>query len=394
MVCISMLILNKPLPAATNTQIYTSVTTARRMVVNQNIQQARQKAEEDALGIALQNAFSTLVPNQILASKLDFFFDVIVPAAKDYIITYKVLGGMENKGYYLVGVESKVDLALLEKTLTDARILNVNKNKPVVLLFISEKIPSDSTPRYWWGGNPESYYSLAEQTIVDRMTKERFMLVGNSAARPDPTFYHIKFKSIDDAKAAIELGRLMKADMIVFGRVRAQESLNRMGLQKSFNADIQLDGYNLETGKKAVTSSIEAVVKSYNNQEGIINAISKAAALSADDLIKKLDTFWIENLRKEHFFQVKISGEKFLPRYLALTRRFKQMPGIENMQPKEMGSNYGVIDMSYKGKASQFANALMLKTFDNFGFEFLEISDDLVSIELREKEPTAPAPDN
>jgi hypothetical protein len=257
-------------------------------------------------------------------------------------------------------------------------------------LLISEKIPSESTPRYWWGEDPESYYSLAEQIIADRMTKERFMLVGNSAVRPDPSFYNIKFESIDDIKAAIELGRLMKADMIVFGRVRARESFNRMGLEKSFNADIYLEGYNLETGKKAVTTSIEAVVKSYNHQEGIINAISKAAALSAEDLIKKLDAFWIENLRKEHFFQVKIRGEKFLPRYLALTRRFKQMPGIENMQPKEMGSNYGIIDMYFKGTASQFANGLMLKTFDNFGFEFLEVSDDLVFIELREKEPTGP----
>ncbi|MFH2059972.1 MAG: hypothetical protein ABIJ59_13840 [Pseudomonadota bacterium] len=371
--------------AKKNEGIYTSVTTGRRMVVDHNIQEAQKNAETDALEIALQNAFSTLVPNQVLAANLEFFYDRILSRTKDYIITYKVLGNIENKGHYLVGVESKVDLNLLEKTLIDARILNANKDRPVILFFIVEQKPFDLNPKYWWGDNIEPYHSLAEKMLADQMTKEGFMIIGNSVLRPDPSFYNIVFQSISDTAAAIDLGRQMKADMIVFGNVVSKEAINRMGEERTFNAIIHLDGYNLETGEKVVNSQIEAVVKSETNKEGNTNAIAKAAALSARDLIDKIDAYWAENLRKEHSFEVKIEGDNFHPRYLALTRRFKQMPGIENMQPKEMGSSYGIIDMFYKGKASQFANALMLKTFDDFGFEFLEVSDHLVSIRLIEK---------
>ncbi len=371
--------------------VYTSVTTAKRRVINHNIQNARQKAETDALGIALQNAFSILLPNQVIASNLDFFYDKILPKTKDYIITYKVLGGIEHKGYYLVGVESKVDVKLLEKKLTDARIMNANKDRPVVMFFISEKTPADFEPKIWWQKSEQPYYSLAEQMIADQMTKEQFMVIGNTTQRPDPSFYNIVFQSALDTKSAIDLGQQMKADMIVFGTTIAKEAINRMGEEKTYNAAIHLDVYNLETGDRVLNSQVQAVVSSYVEEQGSQGAIEKAAVLSARDLIDKIDAYWIENLRKEHSFKVKIEGEKFHPRYMALTQRFKQMPGIENMQPKEIGSNHGVIDMFYKGNASKFANALMLKTFDDFGFEFLEVSDELVSIRLIEKaQPIVP----
>lgn len=372
--------------AGIQADVYTSVTTGKRMVVNHNIQDARQKAEKDALGTALQNAFSTLLPSQVLASNLDFFYDKILPKVKDYIITYKVLGGIENKGYYLVGVESKVDIRLLEKTLTDARIFNANKDKPVVMFFISEELPVDVEPKIWWIDQDKPYYSFTEEIIANQMTQEQFMVIGNGDQRPDPAFYNIIFRSLSDAQAAIELGRQMKVDMIIFGRAASKESMNRMGEEKAFHASVQVDGFNIETGKKVLSSQVEATVTSLFDNQGAQDAITKAANISAKDLIDKIDAYWVENLRKEHSFMVRIEGEKFHPRYLALTRRFKQMPGIENMQPKEIGSRHGVLEMFYKGSPSKFANALMLKTFDDFGFEFVEVTDEQVLIQLIEKE--------
>ena len=80
-----------------------------------------------------------------------------------------------------------------------------------------------------------------------------------------------------------------------------------------------------------------------------------------------------------------IKGKNFLPRFIALKQEFQQMSEIENMQPKEMGSNYAVMQISYKGNSSQFADAVMLKTFDSFGLEFLDITDTEVTIKFIEK---------
>jgi hypothetical protein len=384
----------EPSFAAKRPEVLTGVTTGKRMIINHNIQQAKQKAVSDALKVAVENAFATLVSRQVFASKLDFFYDQVLSNTSDYIITYRVLGGIENKGYYLVGVESKVDLALLEKILTDARILNANQDKPSILFFIVEKTPLDLLPRFWWGKNPIPYQSFAEQIIINKMIQDRFIITGNGMERPDPSFYDITFNSIYDIAAAKKLGREMKADMIVFGKAVSSEAINRMGEEKTFNARINLEGYNLETGEKVVTSQTQAVAKSDTDQEGNIKAIVKAATLSARDLSEKINAYWAQNLRKEHAFDVKLEGDNFLPRFIALKQRFKQMPGIENMQPKEMGSNYAVLEVFYKGKSSQFADAVMLKTFDSFGLEILSVTDDLVTIKFIEKEEAPSLPDD
>ena len=62
------------------------------------------------------------------------------------------------------------------------------------------------------------------------------------------------------------------------------------------------------------------------------------------------------------------------------------MSGIENMQPKEVGSTHAVLEVFYKGKSFQFADAIMLKTFDSFGLEISDVTDRLVVIRFIEKE--------
>ena len=382
---ISIIFISEPSFAAEDSSILMGVTTGKGRITSQNLQQAKQNAVYEALKVAVQNAFAKIVSKQVFASNLDFFYSQVLPHASDYIITYQVLGGIENKGYYLVGVESKVDIHKLEKTLTDARILNANKDKPVILFFIVEKTPSDLLPKYWWGKNPIPYQPLAETIIIEQLIQDRFIITGNDSVRPDPSFYNITFNSIYDVAAAKGLGKKMDADMIVFGKAVSEEAINRMGEEKTFNSQIDLEGYNLETGEKVVTSQVQAVVKSDMENEGNIQALIKAASLSAQDLSKQLNEYWTGYLRKEHAFDVTIKGKNFLPRFIALKQQFKQMSGIENMQPKELGTDYAVMEIFYKGKSSQFADAVMLKTFDSFGLEFSDITDTLVTIKFIEK---------
>ena len=374
-----MIFMFEPSFAARNSDLFITVTTGSKKIINHNIQLAKQTAVSDALDIAVQNAFISLVSRQVMASNLDFFYDQILSNTSDYIITYRVLGGIENKAHYLVSVETKIDLVRLEQTLTDARILHTG-DKPVILFFIVEKLPSELLSQYWWGNNPIPYQSLAEKIIINKMIQEQFIITGKSDNRPDPSFYNITFTSIYDVEAAKNLGREMKADMIIFGKAGSSEAINRMGEEKTFNADITLTGYYLATGEKVVESKIEAAAKSDTAAEGSILALSRAANLSAIDLTEKINTFWMQNLRKEQAFDVKIEGENFLTRFIALKQKFKQMPGIENMQPLEMGSDYAILQIFYKGQSSQFADMLMLKTFDSFGLEISDVNDDFMNI--------------
>jgi len=375
-----------PVFSAKNSDVMINVTTGNRKIINHNTQQAKQAAVADALKISVQEAVISLVSRETLASNLDFLYDRILSRTSDYIITYRVIGGVENHNHYLVGVESKVDLASLEQTLSHARIINTSRDKPSVLLFIAEKTPADPFVQHWWNSDSAPYQSIAEKIILDKMIQEKFTIAGESNHRPDPSFYNISFDSIYDIEAAKDLGREMKADMIIFGKASSSEAINRMGTDKTFNGRVNLACYDLETGEKVIESTIKAVAKSNMEEEGNIEALSEAATLSAADLTDRISIYWLQNLRKEQSFDVNIEGDNFLSRFIALKQKLKQMPGIENLQHKEIASRSALIEIFYKGSSSQFANTLMLKTFDDFGLEISDVTDSLVNIRFIEKE--------
>ena len=383
---ISFWVLAGSVSAAKDSGTFISVTTGKRMVAGYNIQQAKQGAISDALGAAVQNAFSELLTPQVLASNLDYLYSGILSHPSDFIIAYRVLGEVENKAAFLVAVESRVNLEMLQKTLTDAKILDAGKDKPVIMFFISEKTPAHDLPRYWWGNDPASYRSLAEEAIAGKMVEDRFVVAGMGPQRPDPSFYNITFGSMDDIEAARRLGREMKANLIIFGNAISSLATNRMGEEKTFDAQILVEAYDVNTGEKIIHSRVQAVAKSNSDEEGHAQSLVKAADLSAKDLIEKINSYWARNLRKEASFDLRLSGDNFLPRFIALKQRLREMPEFTSMLQKEIGSNSALVQILYKGTPTRFADALMLKTFDSFGLEITEVADDLVTLRFIEKE--------
>jgi hypothetical protein len=275
---------------------------------------------------------------------------------------------------------------MLQKTLSDAKILDVGKDKRVIMFFISEKSLADDLPRYWWGGDPASYRSLAEEVIAGKMVEDRFVIAGMGPQRPDPSFYNITFGSMEDMDAARRLGREMKADMIIFGNATSSLAINRMGEEKTFDAQILLEAYDVNTGENIIHSTVQAVAKSNSDEEGHAQSLLKAADLSAKDLIGKINSYWARNLRKEASFDLSLAGDNFLPRFIALKQRLRELPEFTSMLQKEIGSNSALVQILYKGTPSRFANAVMLKTFDSFGLEITDVTDEQVTLRFIEKE--------
>ncbi|MCG8567154.1 MAG: hypothetical protein MI747_18925 [Desulfobacterales bacterium] len=365
----------------------TRVTAGSQTIVDKNIPGARDKAVSQALERAVQNAVAELVSPQVFAANLEFLYDRILPKSQEYLVTFRVLGGVEHKGKYRVGVESTIHLGLLEKTLTDARILHAGTDKPRLLFLIAEQTPESLLPRYWWGQNPQPYISLAESTLASRLMEDRYPLVGQGPERPDPAQYNIQFATIYDAASALALGRELSADMVILGRAQSGAAMNRKGDEKAFDAQLRLEVYEVASGTKVADAQGRAVAASDMDQEGSVLAMVRAAEETARDLTAKLDEFWTRNLRKENTFEVAVHGEEFLPRYIALKNRFREMQDIENFQPKEVGSDQALLDMVYKGSPDLFADTVMLKTFDGFGLEVDVVSDGLVTIRFIEEMP-------
>ncbi len=376
------------IPHAWSADATTYRTTGKEKIRDQDLPGAKQKAVKQALEQAVQNAFASLVSRDIFASNLEFLYDRLLPGAQDYVITYRVLDGIEHKGQYLVGVESKINLPLVEKQLRNANILKTGQDKPVVLLLIAEQAPDDIQPRYWWGDTPEPYTSLAETAIKTQMMQNRILFALGSQY-PSPSSYKIEFTAIHDAKAAMALGRALKADLVVLGKATAAEAANRMGDEKTFDADIDLTVYDLKSETLVIQTHTSATTKSDTDSQGATQALTQAAQAAGQDLGQKIDRFWSQALRRENQFDLTVEGDNFLARFIALKRRLKDIRDIENMQPKEIGSSHAVMEIVFKGSPQQFADAVFLKTFEGFGLEIVEVTEEQVRIRFTENQDQA-----
>ena len=180
--------------------------------------------------------------------------------------------------------------------------------------------------------------------------------------------------------------------MVVLGKAGASESFNRMGDAKAFDAAIELKVFDTASEKEVLQVKTDATASSQTEQEGVTASLTQAAGKAGLDLSEKIDAFWSQNLRKESHFDVAVEGENFLPRFIALKQRFKEIQEIVNMQPKEIGSSSAVMEILYKGSPEQFADAVLLKTFEGFGLEISDVTPEMVTIRFVEEGAISPVP--
>lgn len=360
------------------------LTTGVQPISGGDTSEARQAAISSALQQAVGQAFAQMVPPRVFADNLVFLYDRTVSGAEEYIVTFRVLGEIAHQNKYLVGVESHVDSGMLEQTLKEAGIFGMDADHPRVLLLIAEQTAQDPLPRYWWGNHPEPYFSHAEIRIADLMKQKRFNVIEWGPERPDPRAQGIRFQSIYDPEAALDLAKSMGADLVVLGRAGAAESINRMANEKIFEGTVRLNAFDVTTGDPVAESAHQIGAKAGDDRTGDVQAIVQAADLAAADLAGQIDRFWTQKQRKKTTFDVRIEGDQLIPRFIALKKRFAEIREIETVQPREIGSDQAVLEMVYQGGPDQFADRIMLKTFDGFGIEVVELTDTLVSLRFVE----------
>ena len=364
--------------AAGQDRVY--ITTGQHKISGQDTLGAKKAAVREALEKAVQSAFASVVSQQKLGKSLDFLYDQLLVHAMDFVSTYRVINGMVHNGAYLVGVESKISLELMEKHLHDSGIFNQDRNNPKILLLIGEQGPEDTQPRsWWWQPEGQSYTSIAEKSLKAVFDQARIPLVVTGNNYPDPAAYHVIFSAMDDQAAAMAMGQALGADMVVFGMASAQTSANRMGNEKTFEAGVSFTVLDMDSQKEVIHTTATATAKSINSQ-GAGQALAQAADTAGQTLKEKIQMFWAQTMKEKRSFDLYVEGDNFLIRFIALKRQLKDIREIEDISPRELGSSHAIMEVAYKGTPAQFANAVMLKTFEDFGIEVSMVSDDAVKI--------------
>ena len=364
------------------------ISLGRHTISKGNISSARGNAITDALDNAVEQAVLSMLSPAEISTSLPLFAQVLTGDTQAHIVTYKVLGETRKGDQYIVAVSSRIDLEALKNLFSQYRETPAEKQLRV-LIFMSEQIPGEILPRYWWGNNPIPFESQAQQAF------ETVLSQNNYASMPRPSkeeidSWAIPFNFIHDADAAQKLAAHLEADIMIMAKALAEEASNTMGTEQAYKSTISLEAFQVDTGERLTSFTTDAVVKSDFSRTGMEDSLAQSGTLAGKTLVDRLKTILTGRSSGSQTIETRIEGNDYLSSFIMLRKILNTMSGIEDIQTRELSSDNAVVDIIYQGNGKKLADALMLKTFDAFNLNLDDITDHSLTIRFIPKNAEQP----
>jgi hypothetical protein len=182
---------------------------------------------------------------------------------------------------------------------------------------------------------------------------------------------------------AIELAANLAADIVIVGTSTVDDSTNIMGYEmKSFKGIFQARALHRETGEEMAAVSQDAVATNADEYEGGLAALSSVGTTAGETLAQQLAVQWRKLLEKPSEVEIAVEGTNKLAHFVKFRKALSNISGVEGIRVKEIKPNEATLIIDYKGNAEDLASALMLKTFDTFGIDIYELTQDSLRIAL------------
>ena len=367
----------------------TLISLGKHAIAGGNISKAKKNAIENALDTAVsQGILSMLNPSEI-SSSLPLLSDVLTGSTQDHVITYKLLGEMEKGKHYIVAVESTLNSQTLESLFSKYRIQDKDKALPRILIFMSEQVPHEILPRYWWGKNPMPFQSFAQEAFKKVLVQNNYLPMDPPTDQQIQSF-EIVFNFIHDADAALKVASKLNAEVMIMAKATAEEASNVMGTEKAYKSTVALEAFQVSSGERITSFTTDTVVKSDFSQSGISDSLTRSGTQAAETLLDRLDAAWSGKASGPQAIETRIEGDDYLSSFIMLRKILNTMSGIKDIQTKELSSDNAVVDIIYQGNGKKLADALMMQTFGSFNLSLSDITDRSLTIKFIPKNGAQP----
>ena len=375
-----------PLHAKESVQNKTFVVVGSADVLKGNVQTAREAAIKAGLVAAVARMTEEILKVEALVDNFPQVNELIYEQTDKYVRNYKVLTETPSGSgkIYRVVVEATVAGKKVAKQLSSEGILQVETKLPAVLFLIAEQNVKEILPQFWWGEGMENFQSVSEQAAAEVFQAKGYTVISHNGIRLQQ---FVDWASESQAnltdEQAIELATNLAADIVIFGTSTVDDSTNIMGYEmKSFKGIFQARALHRETGEEMATVSQDAVTTNADEYEGGLAALSNVGTTAGETLAQQLAAQWRKLLEKPSEVEIAVEGTNKLAYFVKFRKALSNISGVEGIRVKEIKPNEATLIIDYKGKAEDLASALMLKTFDTFGIDIYELTQDSLRIAL------------
>lgn len=344
---------------------------------------ARETAISNSLVSAVDMVTVNLLPTESIIRSFETINNVICDQTSEFIQGYRVLAEFHSVNKYKVMVEATVSTQLLEAKLKEAGLSIEKKAMPKILLLVSEQNLEETEPKYWWRKDWIFYHAFSEKGLADTFNASGFTVIQHEDIilnnEIDSTYDKLNLNDQD----IVNLGTLLQADIVIVGKSVANQAPNVLGTNiRSFKGAVTVRAIRIDTGTEIATASESAITANSDQITGSQNALSEAGVLAAKQLAPQIAAAWQQEEKPLSMVAIMLEGTSHLANFVKFRKVLQELPGVKEMQIKEMKANQALIMISFQGTAKELADALILKTFESIGINIYEVSENHLRIEL------------
>ena len=355
-------------------------------IFKEDVATARNQAIASGLTTAVDIMVMKLLSKETVVKEFKSINEILSDSTNAFIQNYKVLGESVAGKRYRVIVQVTVLTEKLKSRLTKSGIVTKEAALPAILFLLAEQKIEDAFPKYWWGEDPMFASSVIETTLSSVFKARHFT-----------TIEHGIILSMEEQAASergvdltdqqvVDIGNHLKAEVVIAGKAWVEQISNTMGgAVNSYKGFVQIRAVRTDTGEVIGETSHPFVTSGSDEAAGGREAIEGAASLAGPELADKIMGSWKKAVQPVEGLVLLIEGTKNLGNFVTFRRAVKDIKGVKGLQLAEIQENAAVIQVDFEGSGKMLAEAMMLKSFENFGIHISEVNETRIRVKLVSK---------
>lgn len=334
---------------------------------------AHDKAVEDALRRAVEQAVGTIVESETATENYQLLSDKIYSHSAGYVKSYKIVSENKDGGLMRIQISADVSSGDLSNDLSSIGLLQRRMKYPRVMVMISETNIFEGD---WW-----NVYSVsnnqAESTIIQRLKAKGFNVVDPSSVRRGLTPKEAMMAWQGDDHVAGTAGKKLGAEIVVVGDASSTQAEHNIAGSDLLSVSTSLNARVVKTGTGEVIAQAtgDGTAAHINNVIALQESMQKASDTVADQLIAGILDAWQQESSGTRNLVVEI--EDISPPELEKVKAaLMSLRGVADVIVRNISQGTAEMNIQAKSDAPDLASDLAKKTFPGFRLVVVESAAD------------------
>jgi hypothetical protein len=185
-------------------------------------------------------------------------------------------------------------------------------------------------------------------------------------------------------EAALRWGRQIGADVVVLGNAVAQGTGNVSGTgTHAVEARVSLRALRVDTAESIGSFQAANAAVHRNEETAGMDALELATSDIAEELSRQIAAGWRGESSHTRLVKLFVTGIEKYADFVQLRRTLKnEITGTKNVYLRGIRTEEAQVDVEVQGTARMLAEELVLKNFNDFGINVVEVGQNTIRLSL------------